>query len=66
MTITKRPEPMVAHRGESPRACDAPAQIHGIDGPITLGRCWLPQGHAGPHATAVDRVTWGAPDAKER
>ena len=45
--------------------CDAPARIHGPDGPITLGRCFRPKGHdtVTPHSAPYDRITWGGPDA---
>lgn len=39
-------------------ACDAPARIAGLDGPITLATCWRPKGHDGAHAGPRDRVTW--------
>lgn len=39
--------------------CDAEARIEGLDGPITLGRCFLPQGHPLPHSAPFDRLTWG-------
>ena len=44
---------------ELAEVCGAPAQLHGVDGPITLGRCFLGHGHEGPHRAPFDRMMWG-------
>lgn len=66
MSVTERAQPVVTGRNESPNVCDAPAQILGVDGPLTLGRCFLGTGHTGPHAAPVERMTWGETEAAAR